>query len=130
MPTQLRAGHARAADPLPCRLLQATSYVSRRRMDAADFDPNEVRGQQGWAWQCMRAGGASGLSQPGPGTLQVDDDGLPLVYNEQKIADYWKGRPGELVSRCACHQQPATGLLLHGPTLQRRGAPSSGRRPP
>ena len=36
---------------------QGTSYVSRRRLDDADFDPNAV-----------------------------DEDGLPLVYNEQRIA--------------------------------------------
>lgn len=44
--------------------------MSRRRLDAADFDPDEV-----------------------------DEDGLPLVYNEDRIALYWKGRPGELTSR-------------------------------
>lgn len=41
-------------------------------MDSADFDPDEV-----------------------------DDDGLPLVYNEQRIASYWGGRPGELAARWA-----------------------------
>ncbi len=50
--------------------MQEVSYVSRRRMDAADFDPDEV-----------------------------DEDGLPLVYNEESIAAYWRGRPGELASR-------------------------------
>ena len=54
----------------PLLLLQEISYVSRRRLDAADFDPNEV-----------------------------DEDGLPLVYNEESIAGYWRGRPGELASR-------------------------------
>ena len=47
------------------RLLQAVSYVSRRRMDQADFDPYEI-----------------------------DTDGLPLVYNEERIASFWKGKPG------------------------------------
>ena len=51
-------------------LPQEVSYVSRRRMDDADFDPEEV-----------------------------DDDGLPLVYNEESISAYWKDRPGELTSR-------------------------------
>lgn len=26
----------------------------------------------------------------------VDEDGLPLVYNEQRIASFWRKRPGEL----------------------------------
>jgi hypothetical protein len=39
-------------------------------MDAADFDPDAV-----------------------------DEDGLPLVYNEEKIAKFWSGRPGELLGR-------------------------------
>eukprot|EP00879_Flechtneria_rotunda_P018081 GHRR01018954.1.p1 GENE.GHRR01018954.1~~GHRR01018954.1.p1 ORF type:complete len:193 (+),score=54.96 GHRR01018954.1:1089-1667(+) len=51
-------------------LLQATSYVSRRRLDASDFDPNAV-----------------------------DEEGLPLVYNEARIAAFWSKRPGELASR-------------------------------
>ncbi|KAL4853737.1 hypothetical protein ACK3TF_005338 [Chlorella vulgaris] len=51
-------------------LRDEVSYVSRRRMDASDFDPNEV-----------------------------DEDGLPLVYNEESIAAYWRNRPGELTSR-------------------------------
>ncbi len=46
-------------------MLQAVSYVSRRRMDQADFDPYEI-----------------------------DTDGLPLVYNEERIASFWKGKPG------------------------------------
>ncbi|PSC74696.1 alanine-glyoxylate transaminase [Micractinium conductrix] len=55
---------------LELRNVKEVSYVSRRRMDAADFDPNEV-----------------------------DEDGLPLVYNEESIAEYWRDRPGELASR-------------------------------
>jgi len=39
-------------------------------MDAEDFDPNAV-----------------------------DSDGLPLVYNEGRIASYWGSRPGELLGR-------------------------------
>jgi hypothetical protein len=46
------------------------SYVSRRRLDDEDFDPNAV-----------------------------DEDGLPLVYNEQRIANFWGKRPGELAGR-------------------------------
>ena len=53
-------------------MAQETSYVSRRRLDAADFDPNEV-----------------------------DEEGLPLVYNEEAIAAFWRGRPGELTTRWA-----------------------------
>jgi aarF domain-containing kinase len=55
---------------LALRDVNAISYVSRRRMDAADFDPDEV-----------------------------DEDGLPLVYNEERIAQFWSKRPGELASR-------------------------------
>ena len=29
----------------------------------------------------------------------MDDEGLPLVYNEKRIAAFWSGRPGELTSR-------------------------------
>ncbi|DBB04853.1 TPA: hypothetical protein ACH3X3_010141 [Trebouxia sp. C0006] len=54
------------------REVEAVSYVSRRRMDQADFDPYEI-----------------------------DTDGLPLVYNEERIASFWKGKPGELTSRWA-----------------------------
>jgi hypothetical protein len=50
--------------------LQAVSYVSRRRLDADDFDPDAV-----------------------------DEEGLPLVYNEARIAAFWSKRPGELASR-------------------------------
>lgn len=49
---------------------QALSYVSRRRLDDDDFDPDAV-----------------------------DEDGLPLVYNEERIAAFWKDKPGELAGR-------------------------------
>jgi hypothetical protein len=49
---------------------QATSYVSRRRLDDEDFDPDAV-----------------------------DEEGLPLVYNEERIAAFWGTRPGELAGR-------------------------------
>jgi len=49
---------------------QAVSYVSRRRMDAIDFDPDEV-----------------------------DEEGLPLVYNEERISVFWSARLGELAGR-------------------------------
>ncbi|GAB4820938.1 hypothetical protein N2152v2_007984 [Parachlorella kessleri] len=55
---------------LELRDVKEISYVSRRRLDALDFDPYEV-----------------------------DEDGLPLVYNEERIAAFWKGRPGELTAR-------------------------------
>ena len=51
---------------------QAVSYVSRRRMDAVDFDPDEV-----------------------------DEEGLPLVYNEDRINAVWSARLGELAGRWA-----------------------------
>jgi hypothetical protein len=50
--------------------LQATSYVSRRRLDDEGFDLEAV-----------------------------DEEGLPLVYNEARIAAFWSKRPGELASR-------------------------------
>jgi len=53
-------------------LSQAVSYVSRRRMDAVDFDPDEV-----------------------------DEEGLPLVYNEERINAFWSARLGELAGRWA-----------------------------
>lgn len=51
---------------------QAVSYVSRRRLDAADFDLDAT-----------------------------DEEGLPLVYNEAAIAAFWRRRPGELAARWA-----------------------------
>jgi aarF domain-containing kinase len=29
----------------------------------------------------------------------VDEEGLPLVYNEEKLSAFWGKRPGELASR-------------------------------
>ncbi|GFR44520.1 hypothetical protein Agub_g5787, partial [Astrephomene gubernaculifera] len=55
---------------LELRDVRSVSYVSRRRLDSADFDPDAV-----------------------------DGEGLPLVYNEARIAAYWGGRPGELAGR-------------------------------
>lgn len=52
------------------RNVNEVSYVSRQRMRMADFDPDAV-----------------------------DQEGLPLVYNEERIAEFWKKRPGELASR-------------------------------
>jgi hypothetical protein len=49
---------------------QAVSYVSRRRLDEAGFDLEAV-----------------------------DEEGLPFVYNEARIAAFWGNRPGELASR-------------------------------
>jgi aarF domain-containing kinase len=44
--------------------------VSRRRLDSVDFDPDAV-----------------------------DEDGLPVVYNEEKIAAFWGKKPTELLGR-------------------------------
>ncbi len=44
--------------------------MSRRRLDDAGFDASEV-----------------------------DEDGLPLCYNEAPLARYWGQRPGELLGR-------------------------------
>lgn len=46
--------------------------MSRRRLDAADFNVE-----------------------------QVDAEGLPLVYNEAAIAAFWRRRPGDLAGRWA-----------------------------
>eukprot|EP00882_Tetradesmus_deserticola_P012006 GHRQ01012707.1.p1 GENE.GHRQ01012707.1~~GHRQ01012707.1.p1 ORF type:complete len:132 (+),score=35.89 GHRQ01012707.1:283-678(+) len=55
---------------LELRDVKAVSYVSRRRLDDADFDAEAV-----------------------------DEEGLPLVYNEARIAAFWGRRPGELAGR-------------------------------
>eukprot|EP00775_Hariotina_reticulata_P011760 gene11760-11906_t len=52
------------------RDVKAISYVSRRRLDDEGFDLEAV-----------------------------DEEGLPLVYNEARIAAFWSKRPGELASR-------------------------------
>jgi hypothetical protein len=57
-------------DEMNARDVADVSYVSRRRLEIAGFDVNAV-----------------------------DEDGLPLVYNETRIAEYWKTRPGELAAR-------------------------------
>jgi hypothetical protein len=57
---------------LELRDVREVSYVSKRRLDAADFDPDAV-----------------------------DAEGLPLVYNEEAIAVFWKARPGEMAGRWA-----------------------------
>jgi hypothetical protein len=93
--------------------VQAVSYVSRRRLDDADFDPDAV-----------------------------DEEGLPLVYNEQRIAAFWSGRPGELAGRCAgCsgpHRRHGAGrrfgqssaAALVSPARTARGCLRCGGRPP
>jgi hypothetical protein len=57
-------------DDLDARDVSDTSYVSRRRLEIAGFDANAL-----------------------------DEEGLPLVYNEEKIAAFWGQRPGELTAR-------------------------------
>lgn len=57
-------------DDLDARDVADVSYVSRRRMEIDGFDADAV-----------------------------DAEGLPLVYNEERIAAFWKQRPGELTSR-------------------------------
>lgn len=57
-------------DALETRDVNATSYVSRQRMKQDGFNASAV-----------------------------DSEGLPLVYNEDLIASFWKDRPGELASR-------------------------------
>ncbi|KAL3161508.1 hypothetical protein ABBQ32_010382 [Trebouxia sp. C0010 RCD-2024] len=41
------------------------------------------------------------MDHPDFDPYEVDADGLPLVYNEERIAGFWKGKPGELTSRWA-----------------------------
>ena len=57
-------------DNVTTRDVRAISYVSRQRMLAPDFDPDAV-----------------------------DEEGLPLVYNEDRIAEFWRSRPSELTQR-------------------------------
>eukprot|EP00887_Chlorella_sp_A99_P000183 scaffold13.g183.t1 len=75
---ELRGEADAGLSDLQLRDVAEISYVSRRRLDSADFDPNEVD-EASPCWECA--------------------DGLPLVYNEQAIAAYWRGRPGDLASR-------------------------------
>ena len=41
------------------------------------------------------------MDHPDFDPYEVDADGLPLVYNEERIAGFWKGKPGmhEVVCR-------------------------------
>jgi hypothetical protein len=57
-------------DSLETRDVNATSYVSRQRLKQDGFDANAV-----------------------------DSEGLPVVYNEELIASFWRDRPGELAAR-------------------------------
>lgn len=34
------------------------------------------------------------MDHPDFDPYEVDADGLPLVYNEERIAGFWKGKPG------------------------------------
>ena len=34
------------------------------------------------------------MDQPDFDPYEVDADGLPLVYNEERIGAFWKGKPG------------------------------------
>ena len=71
---------------------QAVSYVSRRRMDAVDFDPDEV-----------------------------DEEGLPLVYNEDRINALWSARLGELAGRWATFARISAPWLTRLATAVVRG---------
>ena len=71
---------------------QAVSYVSRRRMDAVDFDPDEV-----------------------------DEEGLPLVYNEDRINAFWSARLGELAGRWATFARISAPWLTRLATAVVRG---------
>lgn len=57
-------------DAVVTRNVREVSYVSRRRLETLDFDPDAT-----------------------------DEEGLPLVYNEDRIAEFWRSRPGELGDR-------------------------------
>ena len=77
---------------LDLRDVAAVSYVSRRRLDEADFDPDEV-----------------------------DEEGLPLIYNEDKINSYWSGRLRELAGRWASFAGIAAPWLTRLATAVVRG---------
>ena len=87
--------------------LQSTSYVSRRRLDAADFDPDETDNEgapvSGALPSRIKFYICLTLITHRCMTLSTPDvaAGLPLVYNEAKIAAYWSNKPGELARRWA-----------------------------
>ena len=78
---------------------QSTSYVSRRRLDAADFDPDETDNEGAVVSGALP--GVSGGGDPSASCAHHSEcaAGLPLVYNEAKIAAYWRNKPGELARR-------------------------------
>ena len=86
-----------------CARPQSTSYVSRRRLDAADFDPDETDNEG------AHPASATHCIAPLGTVLYLVYSfrsfhrlaGLPLVYNEAKIAAYWRNKPGELARRWA-----------------------------
>ncbi|MEW5317369.1 MAG: hypothetical protein WDW38_008671 [Sanguina aurantia] len=82
------------------RQVKEISYVSRRRFDDTSFDPDAV-----------------------------DEDGLPLVYNEERISQFWKGRPGELATRWARFAgisapwlTSLANAVIQGKVIERQGA--------
>ena len=76
--------------------LQDISYVSRRRLtDDADFDPEAVRCPSlHLSWLSVISYSHVCLNQKHQSSylLQVDDEGLPLVYNEARITEFWRNR--------------------------------------
>lgn len=40
------------------------------------------------------------MDQPDFDPYEVDADGLPLVYNEERIGAFWKGKPGMHIIVC------------------------------
>lgn len=40
------------------------------------------------------------MDQPDFDPYEVDADGLPLVYNEERIGAFWKGKPGVHIIVC------------------------------
>ena len=66
--------------------------MSRRRLDAEDFDPDAV-----------------------------DAEGLPLVYNERKITQFWGGRLRDLAVRWTVFGGISGGVLSLARRLFRAG---------
>ncbi len=80
-----------------CVCMQSMSYVSRRRMDDPTFDSDAV-----------------------------DEEGLPIVYNEQRIAEYCEWRRAELTLWGWGQGWQVQGMLSgEGASLLSAGVPES-----
>lgn len=74
-------------------LLQEAVRASQEKQDPLDFQfQSEKKNRQSYVSQ---QAALQGDEDPNAS----DKDGLPLVYSVERIADYWKDRPGELGDR-------------------------------